>query len=171
MIKIKDKGTKSARLKTRTRGLVNIEIVSRQNLIRLNSKNILIVLHEILNLLKLSCGSVSVVFCDDKFITKLNRKFFKRNQSTDVISFPLADISTPGYLGEIVISVEQAKKTCDFYEKKWQEELVLYVIHGILHLVGYDDIKKKERMAMEQKQEEILSGLLQKYKKTIYSIG
>ena len=88
-----------------------------------------------------------------------------------MISFPLGDTSSPGYLGEIIVSVEQAKKICKFYEKKWQEELILYIIHGILHLVGYDDIKKKDRMVMEQKQEEILSMLLEKHKRIINNIG
>ncbi|MFA6282010.1 MAG: rRNA maturation RNase YbeY [Candidatus Omnitrophota bacterium] len=171
MIKTKNRKAKPAHAGRVARGLVNTEIASCQNLIRFNSKNISLILQEILHLLKLSSSSVSIVFCDNKFISKLNRKFFKKSQSTDVISFPLADESCHGYLGEIVISVEEAKKVCDFYEKKWQEELTLYLIHGILHLVGYDDIKKKDRMAMEQKQEKILSGLLQKYKKTIYDIG
>lgn len=162
------KQTKDHRLKTKD--LKNIEIVSCQKIIRINSKTIRAILKEIFYLLGLSSSSISVVFCDNKFISKLNRKFFKKNQPTDVISFPLGDISSPGYLGEIIISVEQAKKVCDFYKKKWQEELTLYLIHGILHLIGYDDIKKKDRIAMEQKQEEILSGLLKKYEKIIYNL-
>jgi probable rRNA maturation factor len=111
------------------------------------------------------------VFCDNVFIRKLNRKFFKKSNPTDVISFPLHDTINPDYLGEIVISAEQAKKICNFYGKRWQEELVLYLIHGVLHLIGYNDINKKERARMERKQEEIFAKLLKRYRKAIFDIG
>lgn len=154
-----------------TKDLKNIEIACHQNLTRINYKNIRIILRKILHLLGLKSCCISVVFCDNKFISGLNRKFFRKSQATDVISFPLQDDRTAQYLGEIAVSVEQAKRMCDFYGKKWQEELVLYLIHGILHLIGYNDIKKKERMVMERKQEEMLSKILQKHKRVVDNIG
>jgi len=169
MIQTKDpKKTKGQKPKTKDQ---RIEIACRQRPARINFKNMRIVLREILQLLGLKSFCISVVFCDNKFISKLNRKFFKKSRATDVISFPLRDDEISKYLGEIVISVEQAKRMCDFYGKKWREELTLYLIHGILHLVGYNDIKKKERTIMERKQEEILSELLKKHKKTVQGIG
>lgn len=171
--KTKDQGVRSElpRRGLKTKDPEGIEIAYQQSLPRLNSKNIRIALQTILRLLRLNSSCVSVVFCDNKFISKLNRKFFKKYQATDVISFPLQDLAATQYLGEIVVSVEQAKKMCDFYGKKWQEELILYLIHGILHLVGYDDIKEKERKIMERKQEEILSKLLQRHKKIVAGIN
>ena len=151
--------------------MIDIEITCRQYPARINFKNVRIILREILLLLGLKTFCISVVFCDNKFISKLNRKFFKKSHTTDVISFPLQDDAVSKYLGEIVISVEQAKRMCDVYGKKWREELTLYLIHGILHLVGYNDIKKKERAVMERKQEEILSKILKKYKRIVDSIG
>jgi probable rRNA maturation factor len=164
MIQTKDKRPK-------TKDLIDIEITCRQHPAQINFKNIRIILREILRLLGLKSFCISVVFCDNKFISKLNRKFFKKSRATDVISFPLQDDAATKYLGEIVISVEQAKRMCDFYGKKWREELALYLIHGILHLVGYNDIKKKERAVMERKQEEILSKILKKHKKIVDNIG
>lgn len=155
----------------KTKNPGTIEIAYRQSRLRFNSKDIRIILQEILQLLDISSKSISLVFCGNKFISKVNRKFFKKAEATDVISFPLQDISTPDYLGEIIISTEQAKKMCTLYGKKWQEEFVLYIIHGILHLLGYDDIKEKEKRVMEQKQEEILSRLLEKHKRIINRIG
>lgn len=155
----------------KTKDIRNIEIAYKQSRTRLNSKNIRIILKKIFSLLGLHSACISVVLCGDKFISKLNRKFFKKSLATDVISFPLQDADTAKYLGEVVVSVEQAKKMCGFYGKKWQEELTLYLIHGILHLVGYNDIEKKEKIIMERKQEEILYKLLKKNKKAIDNIG
>jgi len=155
----------------KTKGLIDIEITCRRLPSQINFKNTRIILREILQLLGLKSFCISVVFCDNKFISKLNRKFFKKSRATDVISFPLRDDAASKYLGEIVISVEQAKRMCNFYGKKWREELTLYLIHGILHLMGYNDIKKKERAVMERKQEEILSKILKKRKKIVDNIG
>lgn len=153
-----------------TKSRTNIEISCFKNSAPINLKNIRIISQVILSLLKYPAGRISIVFCDDKFISKVNRRFFKKSKATDVISFPLQDVFTPGYLGEIIISVEQAKKMCRLYRKKWQEELIIYLIHGILHLIGYDDMRKNERLIMERKQEEIFEKLLKKYGKIINNV-
>ena len=155
----------------KNKGAGVIEITCQSGLPRINSKNIRIILRKILQLLKLNSACVSVVLCGNKFIKPLNRKFFKKFRATDVISFPLRDSINSQYLGEIVVSVEQAKKMCTVFGKKWQEELTLYLVHGILHLTGYNDIRKREREKMERKQEEILSKILKKHKNAVSKIG
>jgi len=103
---------------------------------------------------------VSLVFCDNDFIRKLNRRYFRKNRATDVISFPLRDEFAPGFLGEVVISVEEALNNAKVYGTSFDAELTLYIIHGILHLLGWRDYKKKDRLKMERKQEEILKKLI-----------
>ncbi len=148
----------------------NSEITSRQKIKNINIKKINLILKEVFFLLNEPRAKVSILFCDNKFISKLNKKFFKNMRPTDVIAFPLQDKLQKDYLGEIVISVEQAEKACPYYGKKWQEELMLYLIHGILHLLGYDDTKAKEKLIMDRKQERILQRLVEADSNLIYSI-
>jgi len=70
---------------------------------------------------------------------------------TDVIAFPLGKDN----LGEVVVSVERAVKVCKKYNNPWEAEFSLYVIHGILHLLGYEDTSPAKKKAMFKKQDDI----------------
>lgn len=142
---------------------MKIEIVNQQKVKRINLKSLRRQLNKISTLLNLSSSKISIVLCDNKAITNLNRKYFKKASSTDVISFPLKDNFDPDYLGEVVVSVEEAvEATRRVASTTWWDELLLYIIHGILHLIGYDDRNKKERGQMEKKQQELLHKILHK---------
>ena len=104
-------------------------------------------------------SGLSIVFCDNKLIRRLNRRYLKRNTSTDVISFPLRDKFSPLLLGEVVISVEEAVKNAKIYGLEFPDEIVLYIIHGILHLLGYKDYRRKDAEKMEKKQKQIMALL------------
>ncbi|HIE36294.1 MAG TPA: rRNA maturation RNase YbeY [Candidatus Omnitrophica bacterium] len=137
---------------------MKIEIVNKQKIKKVNLKKIKKILKEISSLLNLSSKKISFVLSDNRFIKELNKKFFKRNSFTDVISFPLSDEIDKDYLGEVVVSVEEAMK-----ENNWEKELILYLVHGILHLLGFKDKKKKERIIMRKKEEEIMRCLFGRY--------
>jgi|WetSurMetagenome_2_1015567.scaffolds.fasta_scaffold56142_3 probable rRNA maturation factor len=97
-------------------------------------------------------GEVSIAIVDSLEIQKLNKEYRNKNKPTDVLSF--------GKIGEevveIVICPEEVKKNGNDFEKEMAE----VVIHGILHLLGYDHEKKKsEAEAMFKKQEEYLSKI------------
>jgi probable rRNA maturation factor len=132
-----------------------IEIINRQkkrlgnNLLRQGVK-------KILKSLGISSGSVSLVFCGRGFIRQLNRKAFGCDNPTDVIAFPLADRYDDS-IGEVIVCVPEAVAAAPEYGHTWQEELWLYIIHGILHLLGYKDGTKKERARMEKKQNALLT--------------
>ena len=96
---------------------------------------------------------------DNRLITDLNQRYFKKKTPTDVIAFALGDDLDPDYLGEVVVSVEEAVKIAQQLKISWQKELLLYSIHGILHLVGYDDRSQRKRQIMEKKQQELLNKL------------
>ncbi len=141
---------------------MKVEITNQQSLKSLNLKSLHRQLKKTLKLLDLSSQELSLVLCDNKFIKKLNKKYFKKSSATDVISFSLKDKSNPNYLGEVVVSVEEAinvgnRHACSLH--KWQDEVLLYCIHGILHLIGYDDRTKKQREDMSAKEKEILRKL------------
>jgi probable rRNA maturation factor len=134
-----------------------MDILNQQKIKKINIKNLRGYLKEIFFYLSIKQKKASFVFCDNQFITELNYNYFKKNTATDVISFPLADDTEPSYLGEVVISVEEAVLTAKELQLNWQKELLLYIIHGILHLIGFKDNTSKQRKKMEQKQQEIFS--------------
>ena len=116
---------------------------------------------------------VSVLLTNNKEIRKLNRKFLKHDYATDVISFGVegrGGVPPPGqgrgdlaptdlesvFLGDIVVSVEMTKACSKELKIPFREELARYLVHGTLHLLGYEDGRKKDKMLMDRRQEEIL---------------
>lgn len=90
---------------------------------------------------------------DDRGIEELNRRYLKREGPTDVLAFPLGD----PLLGDLVISVERAYFQAQERGHTIEEELALLLIHGVLHLLGYDHTRsKKEARLMAHKEREIL---------------
>jgi len=102
-----------------------------------------------------------IVLVDSEEIRRLNKEFLGRDRATDVLAFPLGGefISTKDMVGEVVISVEDAARQAEDLEHKLNEELVLLVIHGLLHLAGYRDNDQEKRKQMQRKEEEILHKL------------
>ena len=108
---------------------------------------------------------VSIVIVDDEEITRLNRQYFQRNRPTNVISFPMAagdpTAINPHLLGDVVISAKTAERQAEAVKGETDEEILFLLIHGILHLVGYDhEGKKDKRLEMEAKERELFSMLI-----------
>jgi probable rRNA maturation factor len=105
------------------------------------------------------------VIVDDGAITALNRRYFRRRGPTNVISFPLregtAEGLTPFLLGDVVISADTAERHARAAGIRTGEEILFLLVHGILHLAGYDhEGPAAERREMEAKEREIFKGLL-----------
>ncbi|MDD5672519.1 MAG: rRNA maturation RNase YbeY [Chitinivibrionales bacterium] len=94
-------------------------------------------------------GNVTVVFCSDYFIKKLNAAYRKKNRPTDVLSF---EFKEPAYLGEIYISLERAAVQARRYQVTLGGELERLLIHGMFHLLGFDHKNTPDRARMEQKE-------------------
>jgi len=104
---------------------------------------------------------VDVIFTDDDFMKKINRKFTRRRKTTDVLSFGMKEGKNMGVdypsLGDIYVSLDQAKRQAQEYRITLKEETSRLVIHGLLHLLGYDHKGKKEPEIMKQKEEAYLN--------------
>ncbi|MDD5382843.1 MAG: rRNA maturation RNase YbeY [Candidatus Margulisbacteria bacterium] len=87
-------------------------------------------------------GEVNLVLMGDAEIRRLNRRFRHKDKATDVLAFPLGE---DGILGDIAISTETAKKNAVKYGNRYQQELKRLVVHGVLHLLGYDHGKRMSR--------------------------
>ena len=92
-------------------------------------------------------GEISLAIVDDPTIHTLNREHLQHDYATDVLSFVL-DRSDTSIDGEVIVSCDTASNNAPEYEWTPQDELLLYFIHGCLHLVGYDDHNDKDRAAM-----------------------
>jgi len=103
-------------------------------------------------------SGLSVIFVDKEFIKKLNLKYLKKMATTDVLAFPLGE-NPENFLGDIVICVDSAFENSLVFKTTPRREIVLYLIHGILHLLGYRDKGKKEKMIMESEQKKFLEFL------------
>ncbi|HUG68991.1 MAG TPA: rRNA maturation RNase YbeY [Pirellulaceae bacterium] len=103
-------------------------------------------------------ASVSVAVVDDASIHVLNRKYLQHDYATDVLSF-LLSAADESLEGEVILSADTAAREAVLYAWTIEEELLLYVIHGTLHLVGYDDASEPERSIMRTKEREYLTAL------------
>jgi len=100
--------------------------------------------------------NLSIAFVTNAAIRKINRRFLNHDFATDVISFPLdSDL-----VGELVISAEYAVGEAAKRKIPVEEELLRYVAHGILHLMGYDDHRPADRKRMWDRQERELRRIL-----------
>jgi len=97
--------------------------------------------------------ALNIVLVDDAFITDLNKQYLNKKTTTDVISFVLErDDKVMSLEGEVYANLAQIKRQAIEYEVSFKNELFRIVIHGILHLIGYDDqqISEKEEMTKQE---------------------
>lgn len=105
-----------------------------------------------------SITEISLVFTDDKTIQELNKNYRGKDKPTDVLSF--SQLENPEFgiepitLGDLVISVETAKRQAKKYEHSLQREIERLLIHGTLHLLGYDHEKVDKNIAQKMRRKE-----------------
>jgi probable rRNA maturation factor len=117
--------------------------------------------------LELPEAELSILFVGDARIRALNRQYLQRDKPTNVLAFPMREGEASGFqpnlLGDLVISVETAKRQSSQFGLNEMSMVTLLMIHGILHLIGYDhERSKKEARQMALKQKQLLQKVLQK---------
>jgi probable rRNA maturation factor len=103
-------------------------------------------------------GDINYIFCDDVYLSELNSKYLKHNSLTDILTFP-ADEENGSICGDIFISLPRIKENAVKFKQKAEDELHRVMIHGILHLAGYDDSTKSEKEIMTARENLYLSLL------------
>jgi len=114
---------------------------------------------------------LSVLFVDNKKIMTLNKKFFGRDNPTNVISFSYMDGLPGEVLGDIIISVERAQEEARASEMSFYERLFALIVHGLTHIMGYDHVKdRNESRKMSYKEKKLMDFLMANdvYKTLIY---
>jgi len=135
--------------------MIRVDIKDMQKKIKVDRKFIRRVVRETLKR-EAKGGEVSIVLTDNEYIRELNLKYRSVDRATDVLAFPMDE----EILGDIVISVEKAKEQALVYRKSLKNEVGRLVIHGILHLIGYDDSSRASLKKMHAREEEILKEIL-----------
>ncbi len=108
---------------------------------------------------------VSIAFVGDKTIRKLNKTYRGINKITDVLAFPDATVGTSldneqsNFLGEVIIDYTQVKRQAKRFNNSVRQELIFILVHGLLHLLGYDDKTEKSRREMERLGREFIEKL------------
>jgi probable rRNA maturation factor len=100
--------------------------------------------------------SLNYIFCSDEYLADINVKFLRHNTLTDIITFNYNPSKTE-IEGEIYISVDRVRENAQTFEVDFQTELNRVIIHGVLHLLGYNDKTKAQKKAMREKEDSYLS--------------
>jgi probable rRNA maturation factor len=115
---------------------------------------------------KAGSRQLNIVFVNDRAMRALNRKYKGTGRSTDVLSFRIdvPELGSGCSFGEIAICSDTAFRNAKVFKTAFEPELILYVIHAILHLSGYDDGTRRERARMDKKQNEVLKDICRNQK-------
>lgn len=142
---------------------MKINIVNSQKIIAPDSNQIKRTSGAVLNMFNEQNAELSVYIVDDAEIRKLNYHYRGVDKPTDVLAFSMREgqalKGTEGILGDVVISAETALRQARHFGKKAKDEMNLYLLHGILHLVGYDDRSVRARKKMQKMQRELLQKI------------
>lgn len=166
------------------RSMYVVEIANEQKLLRVSRPRLTAIVEATLKSEKVAAAEISVALVDDERIHEINREFLRHDYPTDVISFLLessgglaksktskkgaksvrhgvASTTNPRGAGkrlggEIIISAEMAVRMAAEYDWRPMQELTLYLVHGLLHLCGYDDLSSDEQVLMRAREVEVL---------------
>ncbi len=114
-------------------------------------------------------GDITIIITDDETVADLNQRYLGKEGPTDVLSFPMRDPLAPDdfplppdeppYLGDILIALPYTQRQAQREGRALEDELVLLVVHGVLHLLGYDHATPEEKARMWARQNAILARL------------
>ena len=100
-------------------------------------------------------GPVSVIFCSDKYLLDINIKYLGHDYYTDIITFDYCEGDVLS--GDLFISVDSVRENASFYGVEFDTELNRVIVHGLLHLIGYDDQSEEDIAMMRSKENYYLS--------------
>lgn len=95
-------------------------------------------------------GDISIIFCSDNYILDVNIKYLQHDYFTDIITFDYCEDNILS--GDLFISVDSVRENAVEYGAEFDEELNRVIVHGILHLIGYDDLTDEDRRGMRSKE-------------------
>ena len=100
-------------------------------------------------------GDISIIFCSDNYILDVNMRYLQHDYFTDIITFDYCEGDRLS--GDLFISIDSVRENALFYGAEFEDELNRVMVHGILHLIGYDDHTDEEQKVMRTKEDYYLS--------------
>jgi probable rRNA maturation factor len=136
-----------------------IKIASPQETVELDRGRLREIARAVLEGEAVSAANISLAFVDNATIHRLNKQFLDHDEPTDVLTFPLSGPGAKTLEGEIVIGAEVARAQALERNHAESAELCLYVVHGLLHLCGYDDTTAAAAREMRERERHYLNIL------------
>ena len=139
---------------------MKINIYNHQTKLRLSKCLLQKLIREMLNHERVNCNEVSLYLVDEKAISLLHKKYFDDSSATDCISFPIDSPTKENkncFLGEVFVCIDTAIKYAKQHDLDPLDETALYIIHGLLHLIGFDDISQKDKTSMHKKEKSCMN--------------
>jgi probable rRNA maturation factor len=106
---------------------------------------------------------VGILLVGEREMARLNEAFLRHEGSTDVLAFGYATGRSQSWHGELFICIDEAVRQARRYRTSWQEELVRYIAHGLLHFQGYDDATAAQRRKMKAVEDALLRDVAQEF--------
>lgn len=128
--------------------MLHISFTNDQSRVEIDAVKLRDAVRGIMTAEKVRDAEISIAVVDDSKMHELNLRYLNHDYATDVLSFRLDEEGEGQLEGEIIVSIDTAEREALEYGWKREDELLLYVIHGALHLVGYDDQDVSDRKAM-----------------------
>ena len=133
---------------------VAVEVSNRQRRLRIDARRLAEIATRVLELLHATSTRLSIVLVDDAMIARLNTQYHHALGPTDVLSFDYGEGE-----GELIVSVDHAITQARRFHTTPARELALYVVHGILHLHGHDDLGARDRRRMRAGERRLMASL------------
>lgn len=128
-----------------------VNVTNSQDIVTINPKQIESIVTCILDSRQVACDEISIHCVSMEDISKLHEEYFDDPSPTDCITFPIDDKEEDTFykvLGDVFVCPEVALTYSQTHIVSFEEELTLYIVHGLLHLLGYDDIEEQEKLQM-----------------------
>ena len=149
---------------------MKIQIENNQTKIKIHLRNVRSTVRTLLNIMDCANKEISISFVDDKTIQQLNNIYLQKNKPTNVLSFSLQEGEygniNPDILGDIIISAETAQRDAAIGNLSLSEEIVFLIIHGLLHLLGFnhENTTKTQTAKMRMKEKELFQNIISQLK-------
>jgi probable rRNA maturation factor len=138
--------------------VIHVELINETKDSSVDQQRLVNAVQHVLQRESIASAEIGVAIVDDARIHELNVQSLGHDYPTDVLSFPLSTHDQP-LQGEIAVSLDKARAQAAGYGWTVQDELLLYVVHGVLHLAGYDDQDQPSALRMQARQRELLVDL------------
>jgi len=139
--------------------MINICVEIDPSLSGLDDSKSKVILTNILQSEGITSCDISIVFGNKKLLQELKNRFFNINRTTDVIAFRLNEYQEKNIEGEIYICLPVAKENAEYFNEPYEKEVARLIIHGGLHLIGYEDGTDEERKKMQKLEDKYLKEL------------